>query len=210
MSLLFPKRPVGNDPSTIYHQRIWDVIKALESRIAPGLRTSVTTRGVFQEAVVANDSGGGVLEIPEWDDSGYSEGDFVRRTAGNSGTGPFTDAEGRDAAGDGRRLGIWRALESIAEGSGDAPSLDSEVWEFIGGLATEYLTLQKDSTGAIELNVRDGTAPVLQLTKAGSLDEINLDLTLTAGKVLQPREVDVCVNGVRKRMLVIASEPYAI
>ena len=161
----------------------------------------------------------GELDIPEWDDTGYEEGDYVRRTSGvSSGAGgetPAADAEGADAAQRGRRLGIWRALEDISDGSGEAPSLDSDAWEFISGLGVEAFALQKDAIetvegGSIYASVRN--IPKIEIISGDGNRRINLDLDnpVMAGRVIQAREVDVCVAGVRKRMVVLCSEPYAI
>lgn len=203
-----PQRPTGRTPADLYHQRIWDVIRSLIPIRGRGTKMQHTTRGTLIDA----DPSGGTspvtpsdLDIPEWDDSGYSTGDYVRRTAGINDTLAI-DAEGVNAAQAGNRIGIWRAAQDIAAGAATPPVIGSSVWTFIGGLATQILTLENSTFGSVQASAL--VDPFVNVAKAGANDRIQLDTALTNGKHLRPVEVDVCVNGEKKKMMIIGSDPY--
>ena len=217
-----PKRLHGRDPQSVAINLMLDFLRALVPiRSATGL-TSWTTRGTLREDEDAGKRGSSrQLEIPEWsNDRGWSKGDFVVRSKGVVGPGPWAP---NDAIANGRQTGTWVALQDIISGGdADGPSLDSTKWRIVAPHATEQFVLSKTSKGLVMLDVgRDGTQRPRVLVRdadtaqGGLAGEINLDVPLTEGRAMKPLWATFCVrqsDGTNKKMRakVLMSEPEEI
>ena len=126
-----PPRPTAGNPQSSFLQGIWDAVDSLRRAVSSGRRISTTTRGVIHHSDVSQTGGAaGTLDVPEWsNDRGWSKGDFVVRSQGVVGPGPWAP---NDAVATGRQTGMWEALADITTGGdADGPSLDSTKWRIV-------------------------------------------------------------------------------
>ena len=196
-----------------------------------GYRLIQTTRGTALE--IQPGKGGGATGTPSWkgewqywedaDQLGagesarpraYSEGDMVIR-----GGEQVLDDAGNPLLVDGSVCGTWIARRSMSLGEAPGvPTLEETAanvfdWDLVARFATPTFVTKRGTKritlGATPANVSiylaDSGLSTLASTVQGS---VNISLVDAGGHNVQLRQLNVCQNGVMRKMIILASEIF--
>lgn len=220
-----PSEPAGNSKETAWFRQLLRCIRERTLKVGPGLRLSYKADGALIELVpqVVQAAGeSGTLQFRgEWSSKqGYSKGDIVIYGSNNiRGPGPDPPFNAQDILHDGHKAGTYIALQDIPapdplESNPPPGEPDtSGQWETFARGAWHYLTVRPldptkldgvtiDGRGdyvAIVIKGGDG-APTCTIDSGGS--------TVPLKRNAQWVEIDVCDNGVPKKMQVLGTAPY--
>lgn len=150
---------------------------------APNTLTAHTRIGTSRQGLAAGVTESSTIEIDEWEDVAYSEGDIVTRGCGGD------DID--DILSTGTQAGTYIAIRDVPASTG-APETHSTYWRLAARFATHIFAV-KGSGGLILIRSEDSKRP-----DTGAY----LDMTV--------QEVEVCdvATGTIKYRLALVSEVY--
>ena len=192
-------------------REVWKAINALieqQRRIAPMSGENVKVNRTVNGAVIS-------ANIPEPEEAqpvqwkgewrtgiAYVENDIVIRGSANLSSAAWNDTD--SILTDGTKAGVYIALQDVPAGT--AAPLEPNTgayWETLARFATHIFTVKKtgsaDISGVPQSILMDATSP------AGA---VRIRLQDCNTKILTIREVEVCVGGQTRHMMVLGSAPY--
>lgn len=220
-----PKDLIGTHPFVDWCRKILAGLRERTVLAGPGIGVSYEKGGtrIWSKGIAGNESAVSIRWRGEWTDltpadglGDYVEGDVVIRGSDNSERGALAEAQAYSDLQSGLIAGTYIALR-------DSPSTDpasstansSGDWAVFSISRFPIFSVSHRST--IEQAATAGNAVVPQIVLAskksetipiGQLGRVVIDLNACFGEEIGIREVEVCMAGNTKYMLVLASLPY--
>ncbi len=214
-----PPEPSGDAKETQWFRQLTRCLRERTVKVGPGLRVSYRSDGTLielppQRAVEQAGESGTLQFRGEWSSQqGYTEGDIVIYGSSNArGPGPDPPTTTFDILRNGHKAGTYIALQDIpapdplesnpAPGEPDATGQ----WETFARGAWHYLTVKPtDPTKdfGVEMDGRGSMfikGGISNFTATLDSDQLRANASWV--------EIDVCDNGVPKKMQVLGTPPY--
>ena len=221
------REPSGNAKEVSWFRTILKNLRERSVKVGPGLRVSYRVDGTLIELAgreaSASAPAAAVQFQGEWkSDVVYVENDIVIRGSDNPASASWNSSE--SILLNGRQAGLFIALTTVPVGTVPTEPPDGVNWETFGRAAYPIHTVKHaNPTKGTTVQARaDGDGASLALTgdgkasagftitdSAGQTGVCSADTSeIPVGLIVRFRIIDVCENGVAKKMVILASQPY--
>lgn len=230
-SELLPKTPSGSSSLAQWLQSLTSFVRSSRIIESPDVKPTITSQGTALR--IKTRAGTGATGVPSWKGEwtywelpenlgagesarprAYLEGDMVIR-----GGEQVLDDAGNPLLVDGSVCGTWIARRAMSLGEAPGVPTAEETaanvfdWDLVARFATPTFVTKRGTKritlGATPANVSiylaDSGLSTLASTVQGS---VNISLVDAGGHNVQLRQLNVCQNGVMRKMIILASEIY--